>query len=207
MNDANVIGVNGRAYGQPNGLTPRLQTVVPVAEDNQLLPWMGVPLTTAQGGSFPAAYDFSIIRRNPQLFSDAQAYHTNMSIFLGVNGAIDPVWAVSLEDDLVMTNVRSFDVKAYDSVLGNYADLGWGNDVRFAASVMTPAAAGGFLHGNPDYSTGTNIPPLVGILGSAVDYINNTFAHEGRMPPITNDLRFDAQFGIAANYLARAAAT
>ena len=67
-----------------------------------------------------------------------------MSIFLGANGAIDPVWAVSFEDDLVMTNVRSFDVKAYDSVLGNYADLGWGDDVRFAASVMTPAAAGGF---------------------------------------------------------------
>ena len=56
---------------------------------------------------------------------------------------------------------------------------GGGNDVRFAGNVMTPAAAGGFLHHNLDYSTGTNFPPLVGILGSAVDYINNTFAHEG----------------------------
>ena len=128
VNDANRNrrAMRPAAFGQPNGLTPRLQTVVPVAEDNQLLPWMGVPLTTAQAGSFPAAYDFSIIRRNPQLFSDAQGYHTTMSIFLGVNGAIDPVWTVSFEDDLVMTNVRSFDVKAYDSVLGNYADLGWG---------------------------------------------------------------------------------
>ena len=29
-----------------------------------------------------------------------------------------------------MTGVRSFDVKAYDSALANYADLGWGDDLR-----------------------------------------------------------------------------
>ena len=66
---------------------------------------------------------FSIIRRNPQLFSDAANYR-NMSVFLGVNGTVDPVWAVSFEDDLVMTNVRSFDVKAYDNAYAGYADLG-----------------------------------------------------------------------------------
>ncbi len=61
-----------------------------------------------------------------------------MSIFLGVpGGPIDPVWAVSFEDDLVMTNVRSFDVKAYDNVLGEYADLGWGNDLRCRCSART----------------------------------------------------------------------
>ena len=36
------------------------------------------------------------------------------------------MWLVSWEDDLVMTNVRSFDVKAYDNAFGGYADLGWG---------------------------------------------------------------------------------
>ncbi len=29
-----------------------------------------------------------------------------------------------------MTGVRSFDVKAYDNALANYADLGWGDDLR-----------------------------------------------------------------------------
>ncbi len=29
-----------------------------------------------------------------------------------------------------MTNVRSFDVKAYDNALAGYADLGWGDDLR-----------------------------------------------------------------------------
>jgi prepilin-type N-terminal cleavage/methylation domain-containing protein len=201
VNDANGIGANAKAYGQPNGLTPRPSTTVPVAPDNQLLPWMGVP-NTAPAGALPANFDYSINRRNPQLFSDAQAYSNAMSTFLlDNNGNLPGVWAVSFEDDLLMTNVRSFDVKAYDNALGAYADLGWGDDVRFAGNVMTPAAVGSFLHGNTDYSTGTNLPPLVGIQGSVVDYINYTFAHEGRMPPITADNRFDAQFGIAALYL------
>ena len=59
-----------------------------------------------------------------------------MSIFLGVGGAIDPVWAVSFEDDLVMTNVRSFDVKAYDNSFGGYADLGWADDLAFVGAVF-----------------------------------------------------------------------
>ena len=59
-----------------------------------------------------------------------------------------------------------------------YADLGWGDDVRFAGSVMTPAAAGQFLLGNFDYSSvifggnASNYPPLVGIQGRPVDYLN-----------------------------------
>ena len=78
-----------------------------MASDNQLLPWMGVPLTTARGGRSPPNYDFSIIRRTPQLFSDAQGYSGNMSVFLlDTGGNLDQVWAVSWEDDLIMTNVR-----------------------------------------------------------------------------------------------------
>ena len=207
VNDASGIGVNAAAFGQPNGLAPRPQSVVPVAEDNQLLPWVGVPLTTAQGGTFPAAYDFSIIRRNPQIFSDAQAYRNNMSIFLGVNGAIDPVWAVSFEDDLVMTNVRSFDVKAYDNSFGGYADLGWADDLRLWVPYPNEV---GFINPSNVPPGLTSTPPITvwpPLAAGGVGYntITQTFAHEGRMPPITNDLRFDAQFGIAANYLARAA--
>jgi prepilin-type N-terminal cleavage/methylation domain-containing protein len=204
VNDASGIGVNPASYGQPNGLSPRLASVVPVAEDNQLLPWMGVPLTTAQGGSFPNGYDFSIIRRNPQVFSDAPGYHNNMSIFLGVpGGPIDPVWAVSFEDDLVMTNVRSFDVKAYDNSFGGYADLGWADDLRLWLPYSNEA---GFINPNNIAPGLASTPPLtvwppLAVGGVAYDTVGQTFAHEGRMPPITNDLRFDAQFGIAANYL------
>ena len=37
---------------------------------------------------------------------------------------------MSWEDDLIMTGVRSFDVKAYDNAFAGYADLGWGDDLR-----------------------------------------------------------------------------
>jgi prepilin-type N-terminal cleavage/methylation domain-containing protein len=191
-------------FGQPNGLSPRSASVVPVTPDTQLLPWMGVPNNSAQGGVFPAAYDFSIIRRNPQLFSDAQAYSNAQSVFLGaVAGTVDPVWAVSFEDDLVMTNVRSFDVKAYDNSYGGYADLGWGNDLRLwaqysgAAGFINPGNAPPGLAGTPPI---TVWPP---VLPGGVGYntLTQTLAHEGRMPPITNDLVFDAQYGNATNYL------
>ena len=39
---------------------------------------------------------------------------------------------MSWEDDLIMTGVRSFDVKAYDNALAGYADLGWGDDLRIS---------------------------------------------------------------------------
>ena len=38
----------------------------------------------------------------------------------------------SWEDDLIMTGVRSFDIKAYDNSLAAYADLGWGDDLRLS---------------------------------------------------------------------------
>jgi prepilin-type N-terminal cleavage/methylation domain-containing protein len=209
-------GINFTAgFGQPNGLTPRPTNVPPaapaVADDSQLLPWVGVPLTVAQGGTFPNNYDFSIIRRTPQLFSDAQGYSGVMSVFLGTGGVVDPVWAVSWEDDLVMTNVRSFDVKAYDNSFGGYADLGWGDDVRLYAPYQNDLGfnpQGFALTTTPPYLAGTpNInglpvtvwPPLVA--GGGYNTLTQTLAHEGRMPPITNDLRFDSQFGVAANYL------
>ncbi len=194
-------------FGQPNGLSVRLASVVPVAADNQLLPWMGIPNNSAQGGVFPASYnngDYSIIRRTPQLFSDAQAYSNAQSIFLGATpGTVDGVWSVSFEDDLVMTNVRSFDVKAYDNSYGGYADLGWGDDLRLWAQY---SGAAGFINpGNvPPGLAGT--PPITvwpPVLPGGVGYntLTQTLAHEGRMPPITNDLVFDAQYGVAANYL------
>ena len=166
---------------------------------------------STQGGLFPNGYDFSIIRQKSAAFQRRQGYSGNMSIFLGTGGAVDGVWAVSWEDDLVMTNVRSFDVKAYDNALAGYGDLGWGDDLRLYVPYQNDQGFNpqGLVLTSPPYLNQTpNVngipaptiwPPV--LAGGGYDTINQTFAHEGRMPPITNDLRFDAQFGAAANYL------
>ena len=94
-----------------------------------------------------------------------------------------------------MTNVRSFDVKAYDNALAGYADLGWGDDLRVTDVNATPLLLGNVQRswGNatlPQYPvTFPNILP-----GQIFDLIGQTFAHEGRMPPLVNDNRLDAQY-------------
>ena len=64
------------------------------------------------------------------------------------------------EDDLIMTGVRSFDVKAYDNAFAGYVDLGWGDDIRQpgdlrpeppqadepAATSRSPPGSAGTLH-------------------------------------------------------------
>ena len=131
-----------------------------------------------------------------------------------------PMWSLSWEDDLIMTGVRSFDIKAYDIALGGYADLGWGDDVRSQASWATSGnftsgvnafvnAVSGtapFLAGSPDFSylwsnvknasasTYAVYPPQLMINNIAWDYLNYTFAHEGRIPPLIEDNRLDAQY-------------
>ena len=94
------------------------------------------------------------------------------------------------------------------TAFGHYADLGWADDLRlwlpyvhtqdylFNAGTL-PGPFG--LQSTPPI---TIWPPLaIGKGGIGYNTLSQTFAHEGRMPPITNDLRFDAQFGVAANYL------
>src|SRR5262249_22207387 len=103
----------------------------------------------------------------------------------------------------VMTNVRSFDVKAYDNAFAGYADLGWADDLRLWLPYQNYQD---FINPNgvPPAITSTpslTVWPPLSTAGSVFDTLGQTLAHEGRMPPITNDLRFDAQFGVAANYL------
>ena len=131
---------------QPNGLHTRPALGTSIANDNQLLPWVGQPNTVAQGGTLPNNYDFSFIRQTPQLFSDAVGYDTIMSLFLAGGAGIDPVWSVSWEDDLIMTGVRSFDVKAYDNSFAGYADLGWADDLRLYLPYTTPPAVPSWPH-------------------------------------------------------------
>jgi type II secretory pathway component PulJ len=173
---------------QPLGLTPRTlldggithaNGYLQAANDNNLLPPMN------------AAW-----RVNPQLYTDGWG---------GVNWFPNPLlWSTaSWEDDLIMTNVRSFDVKAYDNAYGGYADLGWGDDLRLYLPYVN--TAGGFVPPAPPYlnpaTYGGPLTPLVWPpINPAVSIYNpfQTFAHEGRMPPMVEDGVYDAQFGAVA---------
>jgi prepilin-type N-terminal cleavage/methylation domain-containing protein len=170
------VPVTGTAPAQPNGLTPRTTSEIPMITGlAQLLPAMT-----------------SAFRLVPQSHTDGLG---NTSVF--ATGTDANLWAVSWEDDLILTGVRSFDVKAYDNSLAAFADLGWGDDLRITTGVLPTAAAGTFLYGNQDFSGNNQFPPLVSVINTGYDYINNTFMHEGRMPPLVEDQRVDAQFGLA----------
>jgi len=199
------------ALSQPAGLVP----LDPVAEvpngsvlaNRALLPPMN---------SVPS----SLWRNLEQHFNDGFGVNppvTGSNTFFG--GPVpNALWSsLSWEDDLIMTGVRSFDVKAYDNALGGYGDLGWGDDLRlyipyvntlgnFAGNFTTPISSNNVapyllpsLNNAPQYSLLTIWPPLQttqsNLGGTPYSTINQTFAHEGRMPPLVEDLRFDAQYG------------
>ena len=95
------------------------------------------------------------------------------------------LWFNAWEDDLIMTGVRSFDIKAFDpnaGLQGSYQDLGYGSNGSLPAyNTTTPV----FLSYNTSLLTGTPNSPL--------NYLQS-FAHEGRMPPVVADNRPDAKW-------------
>ena len=139
-------------------------------------------------------------RNTPQPYSDGWGGNNN-SFFPANNLALMNLWNLyGWEDDLVMTGVRSFDIKAYDNALAAYADLGWGDDPRqtglLSPQFMNTGQQLPYLAGNWDIITaGYNGPAYANISGGIYDVLGQTFAHEGRMPPLVNDFRFDAQSG------------
>src|SRR5262249_43973579 len=127
---------------QPNGLKHNVQLINKLFVDStsaHLLPPMWIPIGFTS--------DNSIYRPTQQLFCDG--WGQNSLFWGGSNVTQAPLWLVSWEDDLIMTGVRSFDVKAYDNALANYADLGWGDDPRVYAIPNIPVP---FLAGNQDFS-------------------------------------------------------
>jgi prepilin-type N-terminal cleavage/methylation domain-containing protein len=170
------------------------------ATDTNLLPPMRDP------GGLPV--NFSIFRQTQDPFSDAQG---QLSAFWATTNKTNTtyqsaLWSVTFEDDLILTNVRSFDVKAYDNALVNYGDLGWGDDLRLylpyqnltgfafsglignASQVAPPAIAG-----TPQTIAWPPINPTV-ITTTPVYNTLQTMAHEGRMPPLVSDNRLDSQY-------------
>jgi hypothetical protein len=102
-----------------------------------------------------------------------------------VNAANEQTWKALAEEDLILTNVRSFDVKAYDSVAGGYYDLGY-----MSGPTNYPTLQPG--QSNPAMYNQTPLACFTPL--GTIQPTLNTFGHEGRIPPLTTDLRFDAQF-------------
>jgi type II secretory pathway component PulJ len=118
---------------------------------------------------------------NPQLFNDG---YGSVSKFLNVyinanNVPVQSVW----EDDLIMTGVRSFDVKALDDPTATYVDLG--NSPANSNTVVNQ-----LVIGNQNY-TANGFQNLT--LPQALNVVSTSFAHEGVMPPRTVDQRLDPQ--------------
>ncbi len=175
---------------QPNGLHYLPAGIVSQGivnpTDANLLPPMADP-----GNTSGASVNFAIFRQVQQPFSEGWGSN---SMFWGAPGTANfNVWAQSWEDDLILTNVRSFDVKAYDIALGNYADLGWGDDLRLYQPYLP---AGGTMPSIPPQIHGTTKyiawPPIVNQYTPTFPTLQ-TLAHEGRMPPLIEDNRLDYQ--------------
>jgi hypothetical protein len=159
------VQTNGVAAktGQTLGLQPYLANVAITAGDANLLP--------------AASYWF-----NQQLFSDGYGSNSNV-----LNVYVTPKTAVPVqslwEDDLVMTGVRSFDVKALDDSTSTYVDLG--NSPANNNTVPNQLVIGGQNYTTSGFSTLT--------LPQALNVVSSSFAHEGVMPPRPTDQRLDPQ--------------
>ncbi len=157
---------------QPYGLTPLSPSTLPSEPAppplSQFLPAMTGNLEVTGG-----------FRNSPQPFNDGIGTYSMFALVSA--GNLTAVWSGSWEDDLVMTGVRSFDVKAYDNTFPGYVDLGWGDDQRLTRFTTIP------------YLLGTVYPTTWN--GLNYDTLAQTFAHEGRMPPLVGDYRYDAQLG------------
>jgi prepilin-type N-terminal cleavage/methylation domain-containing protein len=189
----------GAIVSQPNGLHPRtadaLRPDYRVFNDINLLPPMTLTMSLD-----PSNY----LRQTPQPFTDGwgeDATNNIRSAFWS-----QAVWDTSWEDDLIATGVRSFDVKAYDASLGQYVDLGWGDDLRMSTSYLGGTTnppypfptSPPYLYGNFDFLTNQYNPSpqlYLNTTGTYFDLLGQTMAHEGRIPPLTTDFRFDSQFG------------
>lgn len=175
--------INVSPYAQAPGLTPRSTintTTGAVFDDANLLP----PMAYNTSNNEPAAV-FNLMRPVPQPYADGLG---GTSQFMDLGSSL---WAASWEDDLIMTGVRSFDIKVLDTALGDYVDLGWGDDVRSTAILNPPA--GSYLNQNTE-RIATDPYLAIDINGGTFDLLGQTFAHEGRMPPRVLDHRLDAQF-------------
>jgi prepilin-type N-terminal cleavage/methylation domain-containing protein len=193
----------GNGNGQPNGLHPFVANALPsfAATSLNVLPPMNT--VTFGGSPFTPATPFRV---TAQPNTDNSGSPHFAIVPSPPFPTADYLWRQSWEDDLLMTGVRSFDVKAYDNAYAGYVDLGWGNDLRqYMGYIPTNTLTGlapqylGDLNTLPGVilwpppNNGT-WPPTSNLPGASVyDLIGQTYAHEGRIPPKVIDGRVDPQ--------------
>jgi hypothetical protein len=130
----------------------------------------------------------------PQPYNDLGGSTTFCT--LPASAALGPstnnTWKALAEEDLILSGVRSFDIKAYDQIAGGYYDLGYMSGSTSYPTVPSPAGAGQPVNPNPAMWGGT--PPQCWTPLGTIAATLSTYGHEGRMPPLTADFRSDAQF-------------
>ena len=168
-----VVFVGRNTYLQPVGLQPTLGNVAPTSITANLLPPIYVPGTTNPPPFSDGAGSASFIAA-PVLSSASPVQPLNPN----------PIW----EDDLLLTGVRSFDVKAYDPYAPLYNVPGPynlpGNPTNYSAGYQDLG------YGAPNYLLG--VPGLTANNPLPFQTLGNDpvgFGHEGRIPPITADFR------------------
>jgi len=75
------------------------------------------------------------IRRDPEretakMFPPSNRHNEPCCSEVNKNALAETSEQASWDDDLIMTNVRSFDVKLCDNALPGHMDLGWDDDLR-----------------------------------------------------------------------------
>ncbi|MCY2936505.1 MAG: prepilin-type N-terminal cleavage/methylation domain-containing protein [Planctomycetota bacterium] len=134
------------------------------------------------------------IRNQKQLFAEGEGPVVPRQIQSGGNSYfynnMSIIWETTWEDDLIASNVRSFDVKAFEPLpeIQSYVDLGYLATIT-GGKTIAPAAY--------DPTTASNTTTYNNWLQG--------FGHEGRMPPLTTDFRLDEQYsfipGVGMRYL------
>jgi type II secretory pathway pseudopilin PulG len=165
--------ISGGVHQQPLGLRPFPPTANPATTiPTNLLPPIYQPGTANPPPFFDGAGSASFVSV-PTAAGSLQSVYPN------------PIW----EDDLILTNVRSFDVKAFDPAAAlyntaanglfssGYLDLGYGS----ASYLAGPNGA------NPAAQTAVPF--------QAVGADPQGFGHEGRIPPLLGDFRPDPRRG------------
>ena len=181
--------VSGNADQQPLGLRPFSPLTAPTLTSTNFLPPIYRQGTSTAPFSFDGAGSSSFV-------SDPLAAGSKQSLYP------DPIW----EDDLILTGVRSFDVKAYDpnaplynltsnaTFSAGYQDLGYGSlnyNPANAGYLNTNYANASTLYGPNGKGATTQISVPFQAAGS--DPVG--FGHEGRIPPIFSDFRPDPRRG------------
>lgn len=124
-------------------------------------------------------FGLSRMRTGELLPQQKHWYSDNAGMFSGgdLSAPYYPIPSYSWEEDLLATNVRSFDVKAFDPNRGVFS-------IPLGANV-TPA----YVDLGYAASAGATVDSF-----NTASYFNTTFGMDGRMPPFVDDYRVDPQW-------------